>query len=85
MAGLLAYYSTNRGMFRAGTPIGMWGRFFYIAASSLFGNLMGRLAYTAFGNCQEKMANLPANSAIGETARQLNAAGIRLPPYMIGI
>ena len=62
----------------------MWARFWYIAAMSVLGNLTGRMAYTAFGNCQDKMAKLPANSAIGETARALNAAGVRLPPYMIG-
>lgn len=49
--------------------------------AAFFGNIAGRGIYIKFGDCQNRLAKL--NTPIGETARKLNEAGVKLPPYMI--
>ena len=58
------------------------GVFFKATGAAVFGNFLGRWTYSSFGNCQDKLAKLQ-NSHIGDTARKLNEAGVRLPPYLI--
>lgn len=76
IAALLVVAGMNRGV------ISPRGTFFKATGAAVFGNFLGRWAYSSFGNCQDKLAKLQ-NSHIGETARKLNEAGVRLPPYLI--
>ncbi|OQV22276.1 hypothetical protein BV898_03779 [Hypsibius exemplaris] len=92
LGGAAAYFGTIQSVWganaAAAAPPGVrgmrgWWQFWLVTASMLLGNLSGRALYNTLGNCQDKMAALPADSTIGQTARELNKAGIRLPPYMI--
>jgi Ovarian carcinoma immunoreactive antigen (OCIA) len=81
MAAILTYFASRRTL--VSPAVRSWTTFWTVSVAAVFGNFAGRLAYTTFGNCQDKMAALPQHSHIGETARKLNAAGVRLPPYLI--
>ncbi|XP_055340814.1 uncharacterized protein LOC129589911 [Paramacrobiotus metropolitanus] len=78
VAGLATHLAVKGGYLRSNPR---FGSFFKVTAAALLGNVLGRYLYTRFGGCQEKLAKL--NTPIGETARKLNEAGVRLPPYMI--